>query len=722
MSHLGKTEKIIFFVAMLIVVVFSYFLYDDSFVTFSKGHNTQLELIGDFTISQNDVRRKNLNTFSWLPASSKDAIYQNDSIFTGDHSKAVVHLHDGTQIHIQPNSLITVNMKNGQMELDLRYGNLVGDLAKDSSLVVKSGGEEFKLEGNETSTIELKKAHSETVDVKLLSGKAHLSDSKKKTAEKTALVKDAIVAAAIPKEPAISKPAPPAIQVTTADTELNFLRKTPTAPMPFEWQGSGDINHYKVEIAPTEDFSAVTSSQVAIEMKTTITDPVAPGSYFWRVTAFDSQGQSVHSAVHKVSVDILGTPSILAPQKAAEINLEVKIQPHEELATVTELKWQAHPLLKKFIYQIAQDEAFTKIIKEEQTTAFSALSPRLGNGSYWIRVAGQTETKVSSSWSEVIPFSIKLVAKQETNLAPPILVSRQIYFKVPTKNDRNPATEQAPKFEWTPVLQSKDYQVQVSKDLSFAQFENYDVDKTQILWNQYKGGKSYFRVFARGKNGEVSLPSKIGVIQVLLNSPLLHPLSSLHVEEGAEPTPRKTMAAWSEIPEAKSYLVEIDQNEAFASPKKYEFKTNAGLLTIPKPGNYKVRVRALDDQNKPMTDYSNVESLKYFYHLSMIAPVPLEPSNNISIFLQKTSEPSIWIEWNSVKGAGTYQVEVSTTEDFSKLLFSSSVVSNRFLIKDKVPTGKLYWRVRSQSKDESEFSDWTEKRNFTIYNKKNETF
>src|SRR5690606_8140669 len=112
MSNFAKTEKIIFGIALGLLVAFSYFLYDDSLL-FPKSNTQSLELIGNVSFSQNDVRRKNLDSFSWLPASRKDGVFQNDSIYTGERSEAIISLQDGSQIRIQPNSLINLNFKNG---------------------------------------------------------------------------------------------------------------------------------------------------------------------------------------------------------------------------------------------------------------------------------------------------------------------------------------------------------------------------------------------------------------------------------------------------------------------------------------------------------------------------------------------------------------------------------------------------------------------------------
>lgn len=100
----------------------------------------------------------------------------------------------------------------------------------------------------------------------------------------------------------------------------------------------------------------------------------------------------------------------------------------------------------------------------------------------------------------------------------------------------------------------------------------------------------------------------------------------------------------------------------------------------------------------------------------------MEPFNNASIFLQTEQEPFIWLEWKKVNGAVSYTLEISDKEDFSKTLISTNLDKNRFLIKKRVPLGKLYWRVRAEKKDATEISDWAEKREFTIYHQKNETF
>lgn len=721
MSRFGQTEKIIFTGALLVLMVFSYFLYDDSLL-FPKSNTGELELIGSVAISQNDVRRKNLDTFSWLPASKKDSVFQNDSIFTGDRSEATIQLQDGTQIRIEPNSLITLNLKNGQMNLDLRYGNLVGELAKGSSLTIKSGNEEFQLEGNsenpqEKSQIRFNKAHSGTVDLKLLSGNMKYIDRKKQAVKE--LPKNAVVA--VRKNGDINAVEKPQLVLKTPDN-IDLLRVNPDDPIPFEWQGRGDIARYELEISPDESFNSLALSKNTKEQKAAVTDPLQPGPYFWRLKAYDRNGDlGATSSAQRLTLRHLTGPQIVTPTSAAQINLEINAKPQEELSTSTEVQWTAMPQLKSFTWQVSQDPEFKNILKDGQTSSLEALTPRLPSGTYWVRVQGQTANQNISPWSEPVSFTLNLVAQKLERPARPILVTKKVEFKPPTAQDRNPASPEAPKLAWKPVLQIKNYQVQISKDVSFSKTEKYDITQNQVAWSQFRPGKHYYRVFARGHNGLMSEPSEVGTIDVAMGTLTLNPLKTINAT-GTTPSPTEAPVSWSEVPFAKSYLVQVDKSKDFTQPQQMEFSSSSGRLTLNDPGNYAVRVQALDENNQPVTEFSNIEEVLYTFRTPLMTPPLLEPFNNASIFLQTEMEPFIWLEWKKVEGATNYRIEISDKADFSRTLISKTLVTNRYLIKEKVPLGKIYWRVRAESKSDEERSEWTEKREFTLYHQKNETF
>ncbi|MGZ3801039.1 MAG: FecR domain-containing protein [Bdellovibrio sp.] len=720
MSGFGRTEKIILGCAVALLMVFSYFLYDDSLL-FPKNVNNKLELIGDVFRSQNDVRRKNLDTFSWLPANPKDKVFQNDSIFTGDRSEAVIRLQDGTQIQIKPNSMITLNLKNGQMDLNLRYGDLTSELAKNSTLTIHSDGEEFKVENGsgsqEKSQIEFKKNHSGATDLKLLSGKVKYSNPKKKTVQEIAKNDQFSIA----KNGETKKTEKPVLTLKNPDNST-LLKADPQDPIAFDWSSKGELSHYELEVSNKEDFNTLVLSKTTANTQIQITDPLDPGVYFWRLKAISKDGTvSAISDFKKMTVEELSAPQITAPQAEANMNLEIKAKPKEPLTLATEIQWTANSQLKNFTWQISQDEEFKSILKEGQTQSFAALTPKLPGGTYWVRVKGLTAQNKNSSWSETVSFSLNLTAQKEEPPKPPILVTKKIDFRAPSENERSPSSAPSPQLAWKPVLQVKNYHLQISKDIQFKDTKKYDVKQTIVNWSDYKPGKYFYRVYARGINGLVSEPSETGTIDISVGGITLSPLKPIN-EIAPQPSPKEIPAKWSDVAFAKRYLLQVDKDENFKQPQQFEFSTNQGSITLPDPGSYKVRVQALNEENNPLTEFSNIQEALYSYRKPLGIPVLLEPFNQASIFLQTEMEPFIWLEWKKVERATSYNIEISDKPDFSRLLIAKSLKGNRFLIKEKVPLGEIYWRVQAISQPTEEKSKWSELREFTLYHQKNEGF
>lgn len=720
MSGFGRTEKIIFGCAVAILMAFSYFLYDDSLLV-TKTTNSKLKLIGNVSISQNDVRRKNLDTFSWIPAIEKDQIFQNDSIFTGDRSEALIHLQDGTQIKIQPNSMVTLNQKNGQMNLNLRYGNLVSEIAKNTSLTIKSGTQEFKLEGKINSTgkskVQFKKSHSGSMDLKLISGEVKYINKKKNT-QKDLPQNDKVI---VSKNGEIKTSEKPLISLKTPDN-INLVRTSPEDPLPFEWICKGHVARYKIEFSNSDTFNMAALIKTTYYTKVEIVDPLKSGSYFWRVIALDNDGDILASSpAQTIHITELESPQITSPVKEAQIKLEINAKGLDVLTASTEMRWTASSQFKNFIWQIAHDSQFKSILKEGETKNLSTLTPKLPSGTYWVRVHGKTERQKTSRWSEAIPFTLNLLARKSAPPSKPILLTKTVTFKAPNSLRRNPSSTESPILAWKPVLEVKNYHLQISKDIQFKTVEKYDVSANRIAWSRYRPGKYFYRVYARGLNELISEPSETGTLDISVGDLTLAPIKPIDII-AAQPSPKETAVSWNQVAFAKRYLLQMDKDKDFLQPAQFEYSLNKGTLTLPDPGHYYLRVQALDATNKPLTKFSNIEQAVYTFKMPLNTPPLLEPFNEASIFLQTEMEPFIWLEWKKVDRATLYTIEISDKADFSNLLITKSLKENRYLIKDKVPLGKIFWRVKAISESTSETSLWTDVREFTLYHQKNESF
>ena len=176
------------------------------------------------------------------------------------------------------------------------------------------------------------------------------------------------------------------------------------------------------------------------------------------------------------------------------------------------------------------------------------------------------------------------------------------------------------------------------------------------------------------------------------------------------------------MPGAYKYILEIDPTENFKSSKKYEVNGAIVPVLLEKPGTYHVRVAALNQSGKIISRYSAPEKFKYIYRVPLALPALIEPFDKTTVFMQQDTEAFIWLEWKSVKDVKVYQLDVSSSPSFDKIIMNTQTNEPRYLVKNKLPPGKLYWRVRAISEDPQMNSDWTPPREFSILTKKNETF
>ena len=187
------------------------------------------------------------------------------------------------------------------------------------------------------------------------------------------------------------------------------------------------------------------------------------------------------------------------------------------------------------------------------------------------------------------------------------------------------------------------------------------------------------------------------------------------------PPPANLDVRWTEIPFARSYVVQISADKDFADKREFAVAEPAAAVPVAKPGAYHVRVQALDEAGRPLTGFSPAENAAYDFLAPVAPPQLTEPGDRATIFLQTTVEPFIWLEWKKSERAGLYEVELSADPQFRTTLVSLRVAQNRFLIKTQIPTGKLYWRVRSLE-SETMVSDWAAARQLNILSRKNEGF
>lgn len=711
-KNFSKTDKTILSGALLLLLALSYLLYDDSLILPHNAASSSSQAIGTIFTSDNDVRRKNVDNFVWYPGAKKDMVYNKDSIFTGDRSNADIQLNDGSVIHIQENSLVNLNLKDGQMQLDLRYGQFVGN-SKNGALKVKSGDEEYTVKGTDAQ-FEINRSQTGALDVRVLSGNAEI-DSKKgkevlKPHESLQISKNGINKGMTEVE----------IRLITKDS-LVLYRSTDKDPLNFQWDPRGNLDQFQIEFSKTPDFKTIAASEITDANQVNFKSALREGTYYWRVQGLDDRRKPLAtSKVEKFFLSYLQAPQVLFPEKNA--NLKTTSLPTKDgsITGSTKIMWNADPRLAEFEWQVSKDMDFKSVTAQKNVKEKESVASNLSQNTYYLRVRGFDKDHRSSPWSEPQTFKMDIVA--EAKPPPPHLLQAKVHFQIPKPEDRTPSSEAAPKLAWSDVDEASNYHWEVSRTPQFTGSTTGDTEDTRLTWPNPKPGLYYYRVYSRSDLGQLSDPSETGELEVFGGTPMMNPVTSTLVKNSdvnAVPPAKEVPVSWSSIPDAKSYVVQYDQNPDFSNPKQVESTGTQSKVTLPEPGKYFARVKAVGENGRDLTEFSSIQPMIYTFHHLLKGPDLAEPMDQTTIFMQKDTAPYTWLVWHPVNTAHEYELQVSMTPDFARPIIKKTTKDTRFLIRDRIPYGNVYWRVRAIAEDaelSSDWSGWT----FTIYHQKNQ--
>lgn len=715
-AKFNKTDKIILSVSALIILFYSYLLYDDSFLFIEESSSNQQ--IGILSQSENDVRRKSIESFLWTPARKELLLREKDSIFTGEGSHAEVTLKDGSAIKLEENSLVTLTLKEGELELNLKYGEIKTELKEIAKLQIKSDDENITIQNDKKtrSKASIRKRSTGPAKVDVLDGAISLS-SKNKT-EKVLLTKSETLN--INSSGEIKKARPAKINLLTPnDSKITLLN----SKQGFYLNWNGENTHNEVLfISKDSQFSNILMTKNQISPKVLIQD-LDKGSYYWKIEAADDSNKKLSSSVQSFEVIVFNTPTINSPENNATLTFNTK-ENLKNWFTPIKIEWISSFSTNEI--QLSTEPTFTKPFENKKLTSNQFLN-NFRPGTYYARIRGHYNNS-ASSWSPINKFTVAATQIKEepikVELKAPSLLTKKI--KLDLQNSRAPASIEPAKMKWTKVTGAIKYLVEVDDSNSFnspAKFESKSVEYNFTPVNHLK---YFYRVKAVGQNKVTSSYSDIGEVNISLKKPTLEKVDSIMFKSSKvdeKPPSMEFSLQWTHVPLAKKYTIEYSDTASFSQVNKIDSTSNKSKVSVPKPGKYHFRVLASINNDTPVTPPSNIESALYEFKKKLPPPNLGEPRNKMTVFLQQEIEPFIWINWEKDSIATKYEFQVSTDSKFKKTLISKVQQDNKFLIKEKLPLGKIYWRVRSLTEDQALTSDWSSKREFILlHNKNNENF
>ena len=274
-----------------------------------------------------------------------------------------------------------------------------------------------------------------------------------------------------------------------------------------------------------------------------------------------------------------------------------------------------------------------------------------------------------------------------------------------------------PVLSWAPTAGAAKYEVQVSNSADFAsgtvKFTQTTLNSSATPPNDLPVGSYWWRVRAFDSANAASAYSMRAFTKETADAPL--PRTPVPGDELDYPS-EALVLSWDAMPGAKSYELQIDDDEAFVGASAPVSTSNTSYTPTNPPfgTTYYWRVRAKSSQGVP-TQYSSPSSYSMVWREPSdpdngARPVLLSPANTTT-----TSVEEIVLDWTPLRGASSYDLQISPDQFFNAPIGGTRVVNaTAFSPSPTLPAGAYYWRVRGRSTASvPEPSPWSESWVFT---------
>jgi len=481
------------------------------------------------------------------------------------------------------------------------------------------------------------------------------------------------------------------------DTVTTGVTYPPLGVPQLAWAAVNDAEKYLVEISKSAGFAS-TDTIKAQTYATTYTHVKAltDGLYYWRVSAGkgNSWGPASESRTFTKSWNDGGNhiPQLISPPMDAQ----------RIAFTNEDFTWQPFPGAARYQFQISSDPSFSNVVYSALTIkAQHTPIQRLASNLYYWRVTPIDNAQNYGQPSEVWSFRF------DWNIAPQLLA--------PANN-----TDQTflPRFAWTAVEAANKYELQISTQPDFGSVTPYQTTNTEYTpeKNLSNDQDYYWRVKAIDKENIGTPWSDVRRFRIRWNFQAQQLAPVNNVIKQSSP-----FFAWSPIPGAERYQIQVDKSNSFSRGLMDEIFFNVPNTAIVKieestvliDSDYFWRVRGIDAQGN-YTPWSNSNTVRFGYDASpnLIYPLPYYTPDavNTPVYNDRTIAWPMFIwdngfSYNRDSGARTtpeyYELTVAADPFFSDIrfqvettgLFAAPTQANPF---PNLQDGQLYyWRVRA---------------------------
>ena len=684
--------------------------------------------VGKVSAEKGDVRRRSQTGVAWSDLKNGDAVFEGDSLFTGDGSTASIQLDKGNALELDPQSMVVLRTTNDEFELDLRYGTLSGQLPESKKVVLKVDGQRQILQGNGGAKLRIARAErSRDARVEVIEGEVKVRKAKAQEASIVRKAEALRVGADGTDAPA---KAAKSLRIELLDPPAGATLWTAGAggTVAFKWKTSDPKAKTIVEVAKDPSFARVIAKSDPSDSATAELGGLPTGGELrWRVRPADKSVDAL-PATRKFALFPDEKPRLDAP----EAGVAIETPRREGARAAVSFAWHDSSGSKTFTFQAWRPgDKSNKVYLQRETSSTSFENLPFPPGAYAWRVRGAHPARKNAPWSEIRTFAVEGLPP----LAPPALTNPRLAMTLPSgptdgaADGKTPAIaiKGAAPLQWKPTPGADRYVVERSKSGRFdGDVVRDETRGTSLPLAKASPGAMNWRVRAASSDGRTSEPSETGVWNFEAPPPTLKPAPNVEQKfaspKEADAAKASVKLAWSPSPWADSYELQVGADDRFANVEPSEVPSTSRTVTVKKPGEYFWRVRGLNKSNGVKTAWSPASKGSYTKTVEVpkVAelpkppppPVParqtaqiepradlkttaLEPRADTKIYSLPGAAPFVNFRWKPVAGANAYRVEIANDLNFTAVARSVRVKSPSYFHDGPLPTGQVYWRVRA---------------------------
>lgn len=634
-------------------------------------NNDETKIVAEIISTVNEVQKQSINQLTWDVIESGAKLKIGDKIKTDSKSTATVKFKkNDTTLDVERNSVVVIDVKEEQFEIQLLTGNLfIKQKDKDQSINIYSGtsDKKDKIElKNAEASISINSKGESSIDV--IKGNA-LSNGKEINSS-TILFEDL--------EPNYG--------------EIKYTDNT-SEKVKFTWRSIDSEYTVFLEIGKDRNNLSRAKDQIIQLEKNTIELNLKPDIYFWRLAARNNKsGQTSYSAAHKLIIETLYPPSLALPSNLQEIRF-VENEPQ-----FLEFKWALPTPLKNIKIIISDKPNLQNPIVDELVTkqTYFENKKQLNEGKYYWKVFGNIGDSTETISSEIYNFS--MIKGKRLN-APELISPKDNHIEyVPTNSKFNEqiilnwrTTNEINKYLLT--IKNKNNKKEITTSVpsfvfSISNNQPYSWFVQSIDEYGKKSPPSETRNFTFTKQDKLKILSQLEKEYLFVNE---LPVTNIK---------------WQSIGDAIKYILYISQTNQFILKEKIETEKNEINIKFPYKNHNYIQIEAID-KNLQIIAKSEIIDLEA---KERTLPNPPEIASFQAKGITSNLDGSFEVRFNDINKDEQIQIEIRSINN--EIIEKSTSNSSIFKFQDYKPGQYYIWAKKIDVY--GRFSDFSQKINLIV--------